>query len=36
MKNKLLIASAGAGKTTMFVKEALSCTESVLITTFTE
>ena len=35
MKNKLLIASAGAG-TTMFVKEALSCTESVLITTFTE
>lgn len=36
MKNKLLIASAGAGKTTLFVKEALACTHSVLITTFTE
>jgi len=36
MKNELLIASAGAGKTTHFVKEALVCKESVLITTFTE
>ncbi|HBF6040923.1 TPA: UvrD-helicase domain-containing protein [Clostridioides difficile] len=36
MKNKLLIASAGAGKTTLFVKEALACTHNVLITTFTE
>ncbi len=36
MNNKLLIASAGAGKTTHFVKEALSCKEKVLITTFTE
>lgn len=25
MKNQLLIASAGAGKTTYFVKEALAC-----------
>jgi len=36
MKSKLLIASAGAGKTTLFVKEAIQCSESVLITTFTE
>lgn len=36
MKNRLLIASAGAGKTTYFVKKALICTEKVLITTFTE
>lgn len=36
MKNRLLIASAGAGKTTYFVKEALACTGEVLITTFTE
>lgn len=36
MKNNLLVASAGAGKTTHFVKEAIKCTESVLITTFTE
>lgn len=36
MKNQLLIASAGAGKTTYFVKEALNCTDKVLITTFTE
>lgn len=36
MKNELLIASAGAGKTTHFVKEALSCTGTVIITTFTE
>lgn len=36
MKNELLIASAGAGKTTLIVTEALNCSESVLITTFTE
>ncbi|WP_146549737.1 UvrD-helicase domain-containing protein [Rummeliibacillus suwonensis] len=36
MKNKLLIASAGAGKTTLLVKEAIKCTDTVLITTFTE
>ncbi|EOA6326668.1 UvrD-helicase domain-containing protein [Enterococcus faecalis] len=36
MINKLLIAAAGAGKTTFFVKEAIECSESVLITTFTE
>ena len=36
MKNELFIAAAGAGKTTMFVKETLLCKESVLITTFTE
>ncbi|KNZ43461.1 AAA family ATPase [Acetobacterium bakii] len=36
MKNELLIASAGAGKTTLFVKKALACSDSVLITTFTE
>jgi DNA helicase-2/ATP-dependent DNA helicase PcrA len=36
MKNNLLVASAGAGKTTHFVKEAIKCTENVLITTFTE
>ncbi len=36
MKNQLLIASAGAGKTTLFVEEAISCNETVLITTFTE
>ena len=36
MKNQLLIASAGAGKTTHFVKEAIACTDTVLITTFTE
>ncbi|GBD62428.1 hypothetical protein [Tetragenococcus halophilus] len=36
MKNELLIASAGAGKTTYFVKEALKCKDSALITTFTE
>ncbi len=36
MRNKILIASAGAGKTTLFVKEAISCNETVLITTFTE
>lgn len=36
MKNNLLIASAGAGKTTLLVEEALACSDSVLITTFTE
>ena len=36
MKNELLIASAGAGKTTYFVKEAIKCSTTVLITTFTE
>ena len=36
MKNKLYIASAGAGKTTLFVKKAISCKGSVLMTTFTE
>lgn len=36
MKNNLLIAAAGAGKTTHFVQESLKLTESVLITTFTE
>jgi DNA helicase-2/ATP-dependent DNA helicase PcrA len=36
MKNQLLIAAAGAGKTTYFVKEALACPNEVLITTFTE
>ena len=36
MKNKLFIAAAGAGKTTMFVQETLLCKDSVLITTFTE
>lgn len=36
MKNELLIASAGAGKTTLLVKEAIKCTNTVLITTFTE
>ncbi|WIV12886.1 MULTISPECIES: UvrD-helicase domain-containing protein [Bacillota] len=36
MKNKLFIASAGAGKTTLFVKRAMDCKETVLITTFTE
>lgn len=36
MKNKLLIAGAGAGKTTYFVNEALKCESTVLITTFTE
>lgn len=36
MKNKLLIASAGAGKTTLLVKKAIQCSDTVLITTFTE
>jgi len=36
MNNELLIASAGAGKTTLFVEEAINCTDTVLITTFTE
>lgn len=36
MKNELLIASAGAGKTTFLVKKAIECADKVLITTFTE
>lgn len=36
MNNELLIASAGAGKTTHLVKMALECDDAVLITTFTE
>lgn len=37
MKNKLIIASAGSGKTTFLIKEALKIkNEKVLITTFTE
>lgn len=35
-KNKLIIAAAGAGKTTHIVKEALQKKEDVLITTYTE
>lgn len=35
-KNRLLIAAAGAGKTTFLVKEALEKKEPVLITTYTE
>ncbi len=34
--NKLIIAAAGAGKTTYLVEEALKKTSSVLITTYTE
>lgn len=34
--NKLIIAAAGAGKTTYLVNEALKKTENVLITTYTE
>lgn len=36
MNNKLIVASAGSGKTTFIVKEALKQKSSVLITTFTE
>lgn len=36
MNDTLFIASAGAGKTTYFVKEALKYKETILITTFTE
>lgn len=36
MNNKLLIASAGAGKTTHLVKKSLSISGEVLITTFTQ
>lgn len=36
MSNKLLIASAGAGKTTYLVKESLKISGEVLITTFTQ
>ena len=35
-KNRLIIAAAGAGKTTFLVKEALAQTGEVLITTYTE
>lgn len=35
-KNRLIIAAAGAGKTTFLVKEALKCNDNVLITTYTE
>ena len=35
-KNRFLIAAAGAGKTTMIVKEALLKHEGVLLLTFTE
>ena len=35
-ENKLIIASAGAGKTTFLVEAAFKCTDNVLITTFTE
>ena len=35
-ENKLMIAAAGAGKTTFLVKEALKLHERVLITTFTD
>lgn len=36
MKNEFLVAAAGAGKTTFIVKEAIKCSDAVLITTFTE
>lgn len=35
-ENKLLIAAAGAGKTTYLVEEAFRCSGNVLITTFTQ
>jgi DNA helicase-2/ATP-dependent DNA helicase PcrA len=35
MENKLIIASAGAGKTTYIINKALECKTNVLITTFT-
>lgn len=34
-ENKLVIAAAGAGKTTFLVEEALKCQDRVLVTTFT-
>jgi DNA helicase-2/ATP-dependent DNA helicase PcrA len=34
--DKLIIAAAGAGKTTFLVTEALKMTERVLITTYTQ
>ena len=34
-KNRLIIAAAGAGKTTYMVEEALNRTGNVIITTFT-
>ena len=36
MKNKLMIAPAGAGKTTYLINEALKQTEDVLILTYTK
>ncbi len=36
MKNRLIIAGAGTGKTTYIVNEAMSCKDRLLITTFTE
>jgi DNA helicase-2/ATP-dependent DNA helicase PcrA len=36
MRNKLLIASAGAGKTTFLIKKAINCKGTVLLTTFTK
>ncbi|MBU3050286.1 hypothetical protein KNV96_19280, partial [Chryseobacterium indologenes] len=35
-KNKLLISVAGSGKTTYLVRQALTVSDSVLITTYTE
>ena len=35
MKNKLIIAGAGTGKTTYLIDKALEIQEKVLITTFT-
>lgn len=35
-ENKLLIAAAGAGKTTYLVEETFRCSGNVLITTFTQ
>ena len=34
--NSLIIAAAGAGKTTFLVKQALKISESILITTYTD
>ena len=35
MKNKLIIAGAGTGKTSYLINEALKTAEKTLITTFT-
>ena len=35
-ENKLIIAAAGAGKTTFLIEEAFKRSDNVLITTFTE